>query len=126
MRVSFGGRQIGVAKQFLDVANVVAHFKHVSREAVPQCVNATAFLNTGCMNRLATDQLNGPVPEWFACLFAFKQIRGGLIRTQIGAKYNLHFLGEHHYPVFFTLARTHSNKSPVHIHVGKFEIGNLT
>ena len=57
--VAFGGADIGMAKEFLNVADVSAAFKKVGRKGMTEAVNRNGFFDFGAANGFVENMLGG-------------------------------------------------------------------
>jgi hypothetical protein len=79
--IDLGGGDVGVAKEFLDGADVVTRFKQVCREGMAEGVAANRFWDAGKLDGVADRALEDEFVEMMAALFAgtgvFRYSTGG-------------------------------------------------
>src|SRR5450631_196469 len=79
VRVDHGGAYVGVAKQLLHGADVIARFEHVRRKRVPKRVRRGRLVDTGIAHRLA----HGALKRLIAHVVATYAATPGIVREAI-------------------------------------------
>ena len=120
MGIELGGADIGVAEQFLHVADVSAVFQQVGGEGMAQAVKAGVFFDAGFGERFGKDHLRRTLGQPAATL-AFKQIISPVTAAYQKIKLFLELFRNNSQPVFIAFGLLEMDSELVQLDVPDFE-----
>ena len=124
-RVARRRRQILVAEQNLDDADVDAAFQEMRREAVPQDMNAHPLVDTGGRARRTASGVQDGGLDRFVLVAPGKQKALGSRQTPITAQDAEQLLGQHDVAFLTALAALDPHDHPVAVYVDDLEARHL-